>query len=435
MACTLHDLLWSGGNNVAEQSTTSGAETSEVASEFEDERSSASGEEEVEVPIVEVPPVRPSVRVQRAGFELLDQWNLSELFSHSSSVMRTIPRFLWSSFRIAMKVALEEITTGQQARNDHQQERGWKLFLALPRMLLHRSPRGGKISRDKLISRFDKFTGDQWKDLIEASVVCAEEAATASRRRRRRVDNNDAERRSLRAMKFVQLGELSSGRQALISAPGTSATLAQLRRRQDVPREPVPDLPRGVSTFNLDETHFGRNVRSAKRGAAGGPSGMTCDHLRPLLDSPRDLHTLFMVAESFSRGLLPRSVVQIVKLGWMTALYKKDGRVRGIVAGEVIRRLTARTIAQELGPAVEAATALFQCALSTRAGCECVSHAPQVLCDMDEDATVVHRRDQRLRHYFAACDVARVGEGARRECCVPICAALLCGAVHTPLAG
>ena len=82
-----------------------------------------------------------------------------------------------------MKVALEEITTGLQARNDHQQERGWKLFLALPRMLLHRSPQGGKISKDKLISRFDKFAKGQWNDLIEASVVCADEAATASRRR------------------------------------------------------------------------------------------------------------------------------------------------------------------------------------------------------------------------------------------------------------
>ena len=115
---------------------------------------------------------------------------------------------------------------------------------------------------------------------------------------------------------------------------------------------------------------------------------MTCDHLRPLLDSPRDLHTLFLVAESFSQGLIPRSVVETVKLGWMTALRKKDGGVRGIVASEVIRRLTARTIAQQLGPAVEAATAPFQYALSTRAGCECVSHALQALRDMDEDGGI-----------------------------------------------
>ena len=53
----------------------------------------------------------------------------------------------------------------------------------------------------------------------------------------------------------------------------------------------------------------------------------------------------------------------------MTALRKKYGGVRGIVAGEVIRRLTARTRAQLLGLVVEAATAPFQHALSTRAGC------------------------------------------------------------------
>ena len=53
----------------AKQSTTCGAER---ASEFEDEGSNASGEEDVEVPIVEeVPPVRPSVRVDRVG---LNSW-------------------------------------------------------------------------------------------------------------------------------------------------------------------------------------------------------------------------------------------------------------------------------------------------------------------------------------------------------------------------
>ena len=114
---------------------------------------------------------------------------------------------------------------------------------------------------------------------------------------------------------------------------------------------------------------------------------MTCDHLRPLLDSPRDLHTLFTV--SFTRGLIPRSVVETVKLGWMTALRKKDGgESEESWQVKVIRRLTARTITQQLGHAVEAATAPFQYALSTRVGCECVSHALQALCDMDEDATI-----------------------------------------------
>ena len=63
--------------------------------------------------------------------------------------------------------------------------------------------------------------------------------------------------------------------------------------------------------------------------------------------------------------------------------------MRGIVSGDVIRRLTARTIAQQLGKVVEAATAPFQYALSTRAGCECVAHTLQALCEINPETTVV----------------------------------------------
>ena len=162
--------------HAVEQSTTFGAETSEVASNFEDEGSNASGEEDAEVPIVEeVPPVRPSVGVQRAGFELLDQWDLLELFSHRASVMRTIPQIF-----VGFIPHCDEGGT----RRDHSRSAGEE-----------RSPAR-----------------------TQASVMCVGEAATASRRCQWRVDDNDAERRPLRALKFVQLGELSSGRQALEGA-------------------------------------------------------------------------------------------------------------------------------------------------------------------------------------------------------------------------
>ena len=56
--------------------------------------------------------------------------------------------------------------------------------------------------------------------------------------------------------------------------------------------------------------------------------------------------------------------------------------------GEVRGRLTARTTTQKLSPAVEIATEQFQFALSTRASCECVSHALQAMFELDADATV-----------------------------------------------
>ena len=88
------------------------------------EGSVASGDEEVEVPVGEM--VRPSAAAQRAGFVLLDHWDLGETFAQRGCLMRSVPRFLWGSFRVAMKVALEEIMAGVSRRSEIQQVRGWK---------------------------------------------------------------------------------------------------------------------------------------------------------------------------------------------------------------------------------------------------------------------------------------------------------------------
>ena len=115
---------------------------------------------------------------------------------------------------------------------------------------------------------------------------------------------------------------------------------------------------------------------------------MTSEHLRPLLDDWSSMQVLVKAAEMFARAEIPESVVQIVKMGRLTAVSKPDGGVRGIVAGDVFRRLVARTMAKQLGQAVMKATSPHQYALSTRAGCECIAHALQGLTEMDPRATV-----------------------------------------------
>ena len=55
----------------------------------------------------------------------------------------------------------------------------------------------------------------------------------------------------------------------------------------------------------------------------------------------------------------------------------------------MLRRLVARTAAKQFSKKAEAATALFQYALSTKAGCECVAHILQALSDRDPEATII----------------------------------------------
>ena len=85
-------------------------------------------------------------------------------------------------------------------------------------------------------------------------------------------------------------------------APGNETTLRELNKRPARPMDPIPELPPRVPVFNLDEQTFSKNVRSVRRGAAGGLSGMTTDHLRPLLDNTKDTHLLFTVGELLARG-------------------------------------------------------------------------------------------------------------------------------------
>ena len=160
-------------------------------------------------------------------------------------------------------------------------------------------------------------------------------------------------------------------------------------RRPPVPRGPLPDdlFERRGPLFMLDPDLFAKNLRISRGGAAGGPPAS--EHLRPLLEHHEDMTRFWRFAQDLAREGVPDDIVELVRLGRMTALQKPTGGVRGIVAGEIIRRLVARTISQQLSPVVESATAPFQYALSTKSGGECIVHALQALTDLDGRATVL----------------------------------------------
>ena len=100
-------------------------------------------EEEAEVEI-------PQHGGVREAFLELDLLSLPDHVKKRACIMKNVPRFLKGPFRNALRVALEEATSVQE-----REEPGWKLFILLPRMLLHRQPRGGLIPKEKLVQRFE----------------------------------------------------------------------------------------------------------------------------------------------------------------------------------------------------------------------------------------------------------------------------------------
>ena len=281
-----------------------------------------------------------------------------------------------------------------------QQVRGWKLFLLIPRLFLALDHRGaGLIPRMKLRERFEKFSQGRWFELqIAGGTGGLGRSHDTSTSRRRRRSPDSIVHRVARAKTLTHLGELSAARNALEGAPcapGDNITLRALQDESHRPKHPRFPVPREVLEHRpevepaLDRDWFLVSLRTARKGAAGGPSGMTAEHLRVLLRNERDSDLLYEMVLDVVRADISDEVLEAIRIGRMVALQKPGGGVRGIVVGDILRRLVARTLAQELSVHIEAATSPFQYALTTRSGCECIAHAVQALSDADPEATVL----------------------------------------------
>ena len=73
-----------------------------------------------------------------------------------------------------------------------------------------------------------------------------------------------------------------------------------------------------TEAFSIDSELFLRSVRVSKKGAAGGLSGMTMEHLRPLLETPTNSELLCIFGQELAEASAPASVVNVLKRSRIT---------------------------------------------------------------------------------------------------------------------
>ena len=200
------------------------------------------------------------------------------------------------------------------------------------------------------------------------------------------------------AVSKVRRGELSRARRLLDShglAPGTPETLRELRDESLRPTELSEPLPADALNFipneplKLSSSSLLSALKSAGRGSARDLSGMRYEHLRVLMDDDDAWGEFVALGQRMARGEIPETVVSSMALGRLTALKKASGKVRGIVAGSVLRRVVSRALARDFSAHFLSATAPFQFALQTRAGTDAVGQALRLLTDSDPDLVVI----------------------------------------------
>ncbi|CAK0807356.1 unnamed protein product [Prorocentrum cordatum] len=219
--------------------------------------------------------------------------------------LQNVPRFLRAETRMAFTAALKRIKRGHDQGNQATTHQGWTLFLLASRLLLSKPKGADADGRQELLERAQRFRRGDWLALLHE----ADTAAGARAAPRPATEEQQQERRREQACAHVRNGNPSRGRQVLTAAaiaPGSGETLNRLRdpaRRPPTLRRRLPaNLDRATDRTRLDKTKFLACLRSAKKGAAAGPSGARVEHLKPLLEHEESMDLLGFAAAALAEA-------------------------------------------------------------------------------------------------------------------------------------
>ena len=211
-------------------------------------------------------------------------------------VMRGVPNCVRGEWGRALARVLTEISVAEDAGEDSTP--AWeRLFLAPTLLLAVPAQRSrGTAGRMLLVRRFTAWEENRFEDLWTEIKRCVRpvggvHGAGGLGSGVSRAPDSDKQGRIARAEGLVAVGEFSRASSSLSGsplAPRTHATLEALqRRRPAVLHEPIPPplAPVDIPPFSLCSRLLLSSLRSAPRKSSSGPSGLSYDHLRVLMDA------------------------------------------------------------------------------------------------------------------------------------------------------
>ena len=149
------------------------------------------------------------------------------------------------------------------------------------------------------------------------------------------------------------------------------------------PQAPPPVPPPGPvpSSPTLTESVILQGVKSFPNGSAPGPSGLRPSHLREAVGCPSPdcatlaLSSLTHFINLLASGKLPPSILPHLCSAVLLAIRKKNGGLRPIAVGEVLRRLTSKCLVNVARQSALSTLTPLQLGVCVKGGCEAIIHA------------------------------------------------------------
>ena len=133
--------------------------------------------------------------------------------------------------------------------------------------------------------------------------------------------------------------------------------------------------------MKVSERVVHQGVKSFPRGSAPGPSGLRPSHLREAVGCPSPdrtsqvLTSLTKFVNLLATGQAPSSIFPHLCSITLLACHKKNGGLRPIAVGEVLRRLISKSLATATRHDAFNSLAPLQLGLCVRGDCEAIIHS------------------------------------------------------------
>ena len=173
------------------------------------------------------------------------------------------------------------------------------------------------------------------------------------------------------------------------------ATEVTMRSKHPPANQPIGPLP----TTNHDPIHLYsldvfKTALKFKSGSAAGPSGLRPEHLRVVLQcstTRRDLASsaLTKLLNAMITGKIPDEVTPYFCGAQLHASKKRDGGLRPIAVGNLLRRLTSKCLAAAVADKAAGLLAPLQAGVGVHGGCEAIVHATKQALDENPEKSVL----------------------------------------------
>ena len=279
----------------------------------------------------------------------------------------------------------------------------WILLYILPRAILPagRLPRqADAYSQARVVKeRLGRWRRGEYKQLWDEAVSITKAPPKPRKKAPAREEHSLEEKNAQRATRLAQEGQYTRSLQSLTSAGMAqhNRTTVDIMTDKHPPAPLVPILQPESNTpqMTFSQTQVYNSIKSFRKGSAPGPSGLRAEHLKVATKSAPPNRTdkatsaITKLVNCMAGGKVPEEVAVYLCGARLHAANKKDGGIRPIAVGNILRRLTSKCFSYAMSDRAATTLAPHQLGVGVRGGCEALAHTVRQVVEDKPDQWVL----------------------------------------------